>query len=254
MNSREKGADGSLIRHALGVRESPISLSKFIDAHSAELESSPTAAAFSLRDLFRRLEEYSADDCRELDQAVCWAAGVRNPTRRDESRRISYAALIDYFQRKALANGKAVEFLACQTPARGGAEMISDSAVYFSPKRLTRLIEDARAERLGFLFQRHWDKDVETTAPKKNIQRDALEKREIDSVKLILNSVFEMIHAVSKGDSVVRRKAARFDLAASAGLKAKALLELAEATGIELKADRKTIAKYFPREDELEGE
>lgn len=253
--STEIIARRSAIRRALGIRRSPIRLSEFVDAHSAELGSSPTTAAFALRDLFRRLEEHSPNGLEQ--QAVCWVAGVRNSTKRDDSRRINYTALVDYFQRKALANDKGVEFLLCQT-LTDDADTVSDSAVYFSPERLTRLIEDARAERLGFLLQRQWAEEntsatsVASAAPKKNIRRDALEKREIDSVKLILNSIFEMICAVSKGDSVVRRKTMRFDLNASAGLKAKALLELAQLTGVELQADRKTIAKYLPDKDELE--
>lgn len=128
-----------------------VRLCDFINLYCNETACSRARAAFALRNLFRKINEYFgwAKHSAKFDPAVCWVADVTDSTMRNEFYSVSANDVTDYFASWATQNHR--EFVQATT---GFDDRVieSDAAVFFAPGPLGRLIATAGGVCPGFLL------------------------------------------------------------------------------------------------------
>lgn len=128
-----------------------VRLCDFINLYSSEAVSSRARAAFVLRNLFRKINEYFdwAKNSARFEPAVCWVADATDSTRRNEFYSVSTNDVMDYFASWATQCPR--EFVQVTT---GFDDRVieSDAAVFFAPGPLSRLIVTAGGLCPGFLL------------------------------------------------------------------------------------------------------
>lgn len=131
-----------------------VRLCDFINLYSREAACSRGRAAFVLRNLFRKINEYFdwAKHSAKFDPAVCWVADVTDSTRRNEFYSVSANDVTDYFASWATQDNQ--EFVQLTT---GFDDRVieSDAAVFFAPGPLGRLIATAGGICPDFLIEAH---------------------------------------------------------------------------------------------------
>lgn len=230
------------------MTEDTVRLSDLVPMHGQWIGLGPDlkAAAYDLHQTVQRLSDYYyAAKGPDIPSKLCWLGSVSNSQQSTRRHRIDFGMLNRYFSNWATATTPLGPDFDCFI--EGDFERVPASAIYLSRAALIDWLEAADIECPQVLLS-----PPATSRTKIKTPRTALEPREINSVKLLLNSAFELLHAVSQNGSSLRATAAKMDQNASPGLKAKAFSELASMAGIDMKLDAKTISKYFPSESELE--
>lgn len=228
--------------------EDTIRLSDLVPMHaqSLGLGADLKAAAYDLHQTVQRLSDYYyVKNGPDVPSKICWLGSVSNSQPSNQRHQIDLGMLNRYFSNWASATPPIGPDFDCRI--EGGFERVPASAIYLSRAALIDWLEAAGIEPPQALLS-----PLTTSTSKVKAPRTALEQREMNSVKLLLNTAFELLHAVSQNGSPLRATAAKMDLNASHGLKAKAFSELANMAGIDMKLNVKTISRYFPSEDELE--
>lgn len=228
------------------MTEDPIRLSDFVPLHAQSLGLDLEAAAYDLHEVVQRLADYYyVPNGPVVPAKICWLGSIARAQQSTRKHLIDFGMLNRYFNNWAAAPASSGPEFEClieedfaQVPA---------SAIYLSRAALIDWLEAAEITPPQFLLAQ-----PATGVSKANTPRAALDQREMNSVKLLLHTAFELLHAVSQRNSPLRGNAEKLDPDASPGLKAKAFKELANLAGIDMTFNVKTISKYFPSEDELE--
>lgn len=234
------------MRRLLVFNKVPIQLCDFIDHYRQELGCSREEAAFASADILRRLETSH----QRLNIEACWIAEVLDHSVPRSSCELHISRLIRYFELQALSKSKREPFILAEDTM--GAEFrASDSAIYFSPSALTRLIEasSGQAKTPKFIYLGEVVKDQGNEA--KPATREHLNVKELVTVKRLTGELIKMIIASARDE-----KARRFIMSSTLYKKADAgkgpystadgLAHIASQLGLSDLPDQDTMAKYLP--------
>jgi len=230
------------------MSEDTIRLSDLVPMHGQLIGPDPDlkAAAYDLHQTVQRLSDYYyVAKGPDVPSKICWLGSVSNSQRSARRHQIDFGMLNRYFSNWDTAPTPTGPDFECSIG--GDFQRVPASAIYLSRAALIDWLETAGIEPPQVLLS-----PLATSTSKVKAPRTTLEQREMNSVKLLLNTAFELLHAIAQNGSPLRASAAKLNPDASPGLKAKAFSELANLAGIDMKFNVKTISKYFPNEDELE--
>lgn len=228
--------------------EDTIRLSDLVPMHgqSIGLGADLKAAAYDLHETVQRLSDYYyVAKGPDVPSKICWLGSVSNSQRSTRRHQIDFGMLNRYLSNWATAPTTIGPDFECLI--EGDIEQVPASVIYLSRAALIDWLEAAHITPPQLLISPPATSESKTKTP-----RTALDQREMNSVKLLLQTAFELIHAASERNSPLGRRAEKLDPDASPGLKAKTFLELANLAGIDMRFNVKTISKYFPSMDELE--
>lgn len=223
-----------------------IRLSEIVPAHASFLGVSLKEAAYDLYEKFQLLKFCSYVPLSPLIPGdICWLGGVASDQKSARKHEIEFSALERYFNDWETDSPQSESGFECYFDV--SFERVPASAIYFSRSALAGWFDAAEIGRPDFLVC-EWP----SVNANKHSRQPSKDKRELKTARKIISAAYELLHTVSQRGSALRDNAARLNIHASPGLKAKALKELTDLAGINLKLNEKTIAKFFPSEDELD--
>lgn len=224
--------------------ENTMRLSDLVPRHAQTLGVDLKAAIYDFRQLMRRITDHYYEASGPIVPAdVIWLGGIASDEPSRTRHEIDLGMLNQYFSNwEAALNPRGPDF---QCFINGVSEKVPASAIYLSRTGFIAWLEAAAIQPPQCLLP-----SPETRGTDKS-RRGGLDQREMNSVKLLMNTAFELLHIVSQRNSPIRRNAEGLNPYASPGIKAKAFKELANLAGLDLDLDAKTIKKYFPSQDEL---